>query len=135
MKTIRKLLAAALALCLCAWLSGALAAGLDHPEDYLGAWEGGEDYGETSEYYLELTDFKDGVYTASLSVYRIWSFDSMTAILTQDAPAAVLATAADDVYVVLATLDFGEAGIDLTVLESDSPDLPAETVIAFRKCD
>lgn len=135
MKTIRKLLAAAVAVCLIAAGGAALAAGLDAPESYLGAWGGGEDYGETCEYYLELTDFADGVFTASLSVYRIWSFNSMTAILTDDAPTAALATAADDDYAVLGTLDFTPERIDLTILESDSPDLPAGTAIAFARCE
>ena len=84
MRSIHKHLAALLALCLLAGGIAALAAGLEKPKDYIGAWEGGEDYGQTREYYLEILDYADGVFTLDLDIYRIWGFEGMTALLTED---------------------------------------------------
>ena len=135
MKAHLRLLAAILALCLCA-AATALAAGLDDPKGYVGVWGGGDDYGETREYYLEILDYKDGVYTANLSIFRIWSFEGMTALLTEEGPSAVLSTRADDDYTVLAALDFGKDSLHLTVLESDFlPDLPEGTEIDFVRSE
>ena len=134
MKPVFKLLAALLALCLCAGAAAATA-GLDKPEAYLGAWEGGEDYGETREYDLELLDYADGVFAAGLDIYRIWSFEDMTALLTPDAPSAVLSTREGGDYAVLAALDFDGERVALVVLESDFPDLPEGTQIAFERGD
>ena len=122
-----------LALLLACLLMGAsaLAAGLDAPELYVGSWQGGDSYGEAFEYYLDLLDYRDGVFDAELAIYRIWSFDHMTALLAEDEPTAVLSTAPDDQYAVLATLDFSPDRIELTVLESSSPDLPAGTRVLF----
>ncbi len=133
MRSIRKLFAALLALCLCAGMFTALAAGLDKPKDYIGAWEGGEDYGETREYYLEVLDFADGVFTVNFDIYRIWGFEGMTALVTEDGSSAILSTRADDDYTVLAALDFDRDSIRLTVLDSDYPDLPADTTIGFER--
>jgi len=132
MNLFRKWLALALALCLCAAGIAALADGLDRPERFLGTWEGGEDYGETREYYLEILDYSDGVFEVALDIYRIWAFDGMTAILMEDSPSAALATAVDDEYSIMGTLDFSDSGIDLLVLESDYPDLPADALIHFE---
>ena len=130
MKRSERILAALLAALLL--LSGAaLGEALENPEDYLGSWQGGDEYGEAFEYYLDLLDYQDGVFSVELSIFRIWSFDGMTALLSEDEPTAALSSAPDDVYAVLATLDFSPDCIELTVLESDSPDLPAETHVLF----
>ena len=116
-------------------LPAALAAGLEAPELYVGSWQGGESYGQAHEYYLDLLDYRDGLYTAELAVYRIRAFDHLTALLAPDEPTAVLSTAPDDEFAVLATLDFSPERIELTVLESDCPDLPAETRISFAPAE
>jgi len=133
MLSVRKLIAVLLALCLVACAAWALAAGLERPGDYVGTWGGGDDYGETREYYLEILDYKNEAFTLALDIYRIWSFDGMTALLTQEGPSAVFATGEGDPYAVLGTLDFSDDAIDLLVLESDCPDLPADTRIAFTR--
>ena len=122
-----------LLLLLCLFAANALAAPLADPAQYVGAWEGGDDYGETREYYLEIRDYQDGLFTVTLDIYRIWGFDDMTALLAEDEPTAVLATPLDAEYAVLATLDFADAAVNLTVLESDFPDLPAETTVTFTR--
>lgn len=128
----RKLIALLLTLCLAACAAGALADAPAHPGRYVGTWEGGDDYGETREYYLEILDYQDGTFTIALDIYRIWSFD-MSALLTGDGSSAVFATRVDDDYALLGTLDFGDAAIDLLILESDYPDLPANTIIHFER--
>ena len=131
MKRLHRMIAALLAAGLLAFAAPALAAGLENPEQYIGSWQGGDDYGEPYEFYLDLLDFEDGVYNASLAIFRTWSFDGMTALLAEEEPVAALSTAPDDPYPVLATLDFSPDRIELTVLESDSPDLPAGTRVLF----
>ena len=133
MKTLRKLLAVALLVCLCAGGAPALAAGLKDPNRYLGSWAGGEDYGEAREYYLEIHDYADGVFTLSFDIYRIWSFDDMTALVMEDAPSAVLSTGSFDQYSVLGTLDFEDDAIDLLVLDSDYEYLLPDTRIRFGR--
>ena len=85
MKQFLRAAAALLLLSLIAPGASALAAGVDAPEQYIGSWQGGDDYGEPYEFYLDLLDYQDGVYTASLAIYRTWSFDDMTALLAGDA--------------------------------------------------
>ena len=125
----------ALALCLCLAGAPALAAGLERPEDYLGAWQGGEDYGEAGEYYLYLNSLEDGVFTLDFDIYRIWSFSAMTAALSEERPTAVFSTNEFDEYTLIGALDFSEDAIEMFVLESDYPDLPANTVIRFARAD
>lgn len=133
MKLYNRILIALLALCLLAGGLSALAAGLEKPDSYIGSWAGGEDYSEAHEYYLDLLDYSDGVYTASLSIYRIWSFDDMTALLTPDAPSAVLSTGPSDDFSVMGTLDFDGDVIHLLILESNYPDLLPDTEIVFER--
>ena len=133
MKLHHRITVLLLALMLCAVGSSALAAGLEDPEGWLGTWEGGEDYGEARDYYLYLLDYHDGVFDAALELYRLWSFDGMTALLSQETPSAVLSTSAFDDFSVLGTLDFSADGIALLILESDYPDLPAGTEIQLER--
>ena len=136
---MKRLIAAALLVLMAALpacgLCGALAEAAEGPEAYIGTWVGGEDYGETREYYLELTDFKDGVFTAVLDIYRIRGFDGMTALLTEEGTSAVLSTGTFDEFSLLGTLDLAAEGIKMTILESDCPDLPAETMVQFERAE
>lgn len=102
-----------------------------NPAFYIGAWEGGESYGEAHEYYIDITDYRDGWFTLDFDIYRIWSFDDMSAMLMDDAPAAVVMTGAEDDYAVMGILSFGANTLTLEILESDYPELPAGTIIDF----
>ena len=132
MKKHLRIAALLLALILCAAGSSALAEGLEHPESWLGTWEGGEDYGDARDYYLELTDYHDGVFDANLLYYRLSNFEGMSAFVADDAT-AVLSTSAEDDYTVLATLDFFEDGIEMRVLDSDDLYLKAGTVVRLER--
>ena len=132
MTEMKKRAAALLALCLILFTASAWAAGLENPQDYLGAWQGGEEYGVAGEYYLYLNSYSDGLFTLDLDVYRIRSFSAMTALLSQDRPTAIFSTGDFDEYTIIGAMDFAEESIELFVLESDAPDLPVNTVIRFK---
>ena len=131
----RKIIAAALALCLCLGAVGALAAGLEKPESYLGAWQGGESYGGAWEYYLYINDYQDGAFNIDLDIYRIWSFGNMSALLSKERPMAAFSANPEEGFSLMGAMDFTDDGIELFVLECNSPDLPTGTVIQFQRAD
>lgn len=135
MKVYRMLCAALLVVA----LLGSLAAAegyplsqIDDPAAYVGIWGAGEDYGDTREYYMYITNYADGCFTLNLDIYRVWSFENMTAMLLDDDPSAMLVSDKSDDYLIVGLMTFAEHGFELEILESDYDGLKEGTKLAFE---
>ncbi len=124
-----------IAVLLAAWflLAGPAVAQANDPGDYIGHWEGGPDYGVAHEYSMDINGYAYGRFSVDLSLYRIWGFEQMDAEMLPNGSAAVLMTNNADDYLVEGRLYFGENGIDLEIIRSTFPDLPAGTYIEFSR--